>query len=111
MIRLFPFLISFIILNTWLLRVHSQDQPRPTVKEIAIEDLPTEARTTLQLINQGGPFPYQRDGPVFGNFEQVCSPVSGFPIAYCDNAKTVSLHQCQPGGGAAGFPGSNLTKE
>lgn len=70
MIRLFPFLISFIILHTWLSPLHCQDQPRSTVKEIAIEELPTEARTTLQLINQGGPFPYQRDGAVFGNFER-----------------------------------------
>jgi ribonuclease T1 len=74
MIRLFPFLISFIIFHTWLSPLHSQDQPRSTVKEIAIEELPTEARTTLQLINQGGPFPYQRDGAVFGNFERRLPP-------------------------------------
>ncbi|HLN88422.1 MAG TPA: ribonuclease domain-containing protein [Candidatus Limnocylindrales bacterium] len=33
-------------------------------------DLPKEARTTLALIKKGGPFPYQRDGVVFGNFER-----------------------------------------
>ncbi len=37
---------------------------------IAVSDLPPEARTTLQLIEQGGPFPYQRDGVVFGNYEK-----------------------------------------
>ncbi|MGV9758048.1 ribonuclease domain-containing protein [Streptomyces tricolor] len=31
--------------------------------------LPAEARRTLALIDQGGPFPYARDGVVFGNFE------------------------------------------
>lgn len=31
--------------------------------------LPSEARATLRLIEQGGPFPYQRDGVVFGNYE------------------------------------------
>lgn len=31
--------------------------------------LPTEARQTLALIDKGGPFPYARDGVVFGNFE------------------------------------------
>jgi ribonuclease T1 len=31
--------------------------------------LPPEAVTTLQLIRSGGPFPYDRDGIVFGNFE------------------------------------------
>ena len=37
---------------------------------IAVADLPAEARTTLQLIADGGPFPYQRDGVVFGNYEK-----------------------------------------
>jgi ribonuclease T1 len=33
--------------------------------------LPPEARNTLDLIRQGGPFPYPRkDGSTFGNFEQ-----------------------------------------
>lgn len=31
--------------------------------------LPAEARATLRLIRAGGPFPYDRDGVVFGNFE------------------------------------------
>jgi ribonuclease T1 len=32
--------------------------------------LPPEARETLALIAQGGPFPYQRDGITFNNFEK-----------------------------------------
>ncbi|QNP73857.1 ribonuclease N [Streptomyces roseirectus] len=32
-------------------------------------DLPAEARRTLALIDKGGPYPYSRDGVVFGNFE------------------------------------------
>ncbi|MFI6341167.1 ribonuclease domain-containing protein [Streptomyces sp. NPDC050535] len=32
--------------------------------------LPAEARETLALIDDGGPFPYARDGAVFGNFER-----------------------------------------
>jgi len=32
--------------------------------------LPAEARTTLGLIDKGGPFPYAQDGAVFGNFER-----------------------------------------
>ena len=41
-------------------------------KYVAVDaaDLPTEVRTTLALIKKGGPFPYQRDGVVFGNFER-----------------------------------------
>lgn len=34
-------------------------------------DLPAEARRTLQLIDRGGPFPYERDGVVFGNNERL----------------------------------------
>jgi len=36
---------------------------------IAAADLPLEARETLRLIEQGGPFPYIKDGVVFGNRE------------------------------------------
>jgi ribonuclease T1 len=39
-------------------------------QEIASTALPKEAQKTLTLIAQGGPFPYQRDGVVFGNREQ-----------------------------------------
>jgi ribonuclease T1 len=38
--------------------------------EIASAELPREARETLRLVKQGGPFPYERDGAVFGNFEK-----------------------------------------
>jgi ribonuclease T1 len=39
--------------------------------EIVLEDLPREARRTLDLIRPGGPFPYGRDGTVFGNRERL----------------------------------------
>ncbi|MFJ6835305.1 ribonuclease domain-containing protein [Streptomyces sp. NPDC091209] len=39
----------------------------PTVPAAA---LPAEARATLVLIDRGGPFPYAKDGAVFGNFER-----------------------------------------
>lgn len=32
--------------------------------------LPAQARETLALIDDGGPFPYEKDGSVFGNFER-----------------------------------------
>jgi ribonuclease T1 len=38
---------------------------------VALGDLPTEARQTLLLIHQGGPFPFpHKDGSTFGNFEK-----------------------------------------
>jgi ribonuclease T1 len=36
---------------------------------IELKALPAEARETLSLIRAGGPFPYARDGVVFGNRE------------------------------------------
>ena len=40
------------------------------VPEISASELPEQARQTIALIRQGGPFPYERDGIVFGNFEK-----------------------------------------
>lgn len=37
--------------------------------EVRVAALPAEARTTLALIAAGGPFPYPKDGSVFGNRE------------------------------------------
>lgn len=38
---------------------------------VALADLPTQARQTHQLILRGGPFPYAKDGTVFGNRERL----------------------------------------
>ncbi len=38
---------------------------------IAAAELPAEGRDTLRLIEQGGPFPYERDGVTFKNYERV----------------------------------------
>lgn len=43
---------------------------QPTLAQITIKDLPQEARDVLKLIEKGGPFPFDRDGIVFGNFEK-----------------------------------------
>jgi ribonuclease T1 len=37
---------------------------------IPVQQLPQEAQTTLQLIEQGGPFPYAKDDSVFANRER-----------------------------------------
>jgi len=47
---------------------HAQDVN--SIKSIAITELVPEARVTLKLIKQHGPFPYPRDGVVFGNYEK-----------------------------------------
>ena len=41
---------------------------------VGLEALPAEARATLDRIARGGPFPYERDGVVFGNREHMLPP-------------------------------------
>jgi len=43
-------------------------------KNIAVDRLPAEARSAIQRIRQGGPFPYAKDGAVFGNRERRLPP-------------------------------------
>ncbi len=38
---------------------------------VAATSLPQEAQKTLALIKSGGPFPYTKDGTVFGNYERI----------------------------------------
>lgn len=38
---------------------------------VAVGQLPAEAVNTLGLIAAGGPYPFEKDGAVFGNFERV----------------------------------------
>jgi ribonuclease T1 len=45
--------------------------PQSGLAFIARSALPPEGRTTLNLIERGGPFPYARDGVAFGNREGV----------------------------------------
>ncbi|WP_239459844.1 ribonuclease [Nocardioides daejeonensis] len=38
---------------------------------VSVAELPPEAEETLELIDAGGPFPYDRDGVTFGNYEGI----------------------------------------
>lgn len=38
---------------------------------MALAQLPAEAQATERLIRSGGPFPYSKDGAVFGNRERL----------------------------------------
>jgi ribonuclease T1 len=48
--------------------------PIDTVVEVSIAQLPPEARDTIARIRKGGPFPYAKDGAVFGNREGHLPP-------------------------------------
>ncbi len=38
---------------------------------VSVADLPRQGAETYRLILQGGPFPYEKDGTVFGNRERL----------------------------------------
>lgn len=42
----------------------------PAARELRLQELPPEAHHTLKLIHGNGPFPFERDGITFGNYEK-----------------------------------------
>ena len=42
-----------------------------SISVVELKQLPPEARQTHALIHSGGPFPYRKDGTVFGNRERL----------------------------------------
>lgn len=49
-------------------------QAKESSATVSLSQLPPEARHTEQLIRAGGPFPYAKDGTVFGNRERLLPP-------------------------------------
>jgi len=47
-----------------------QATPDSGLPVIAVAELPVEGRNTLRMIKTGGPFPYDRDGVIFNNYEK-----------------------------------------
>ena len=45
--------------------------PTDNLAIVSMADLPRQGVETYQLIRQGGPFPYDKDGVVFGNRERL----------------------------------------
>ncbi|WP_067082236.1 ribonuclease domain-containing protein, partial [Streptomyces hygroscopicus] len=64
-------------------RTIASSQVIAAVGDICYSDLPSEAHDTLDLIEQGGPYPYPQDGTVFQNREGVLpSQSSGYYHEY-----------------------------
>ena len=49
----------------------AREQQAHPLGVVSVAQLPPEARGTLRLIEQGGPFPYARDGIEFKNRERM----------------------------------------
>ncbi|TDM05811.1 MAG: ribonuclease [Ideonella sp. MAG2] len=67
-----------LVTATFGLGVHESAQARDTagasagaMAEVSRSALPAEAQRTERLILAGGPFPYSKDGTVFGNRERL----------------------------------------
>jgi ribonuclease T1 len=66
---------GLVVATTWLSPLgsaalaKSPDGPA-SVAAVPLASLPSQAQTTYQLILNGGPFPYSKDGVVFGNREK-----------------------------------------
>lgn len=61
----------FLFFATLLLSYNAIAFDSGVLGTIQARDLPAEARQTIVLIQQGGPFPYEKDGSVFGNYEKI----------------------------------------
>jgi ribonuclease T1 len=72
--------LSSIFMKVWLVLltalmlaapVHARGPEPGGLPEVNLDQLPREAQQTMALIRAGGPFPYEKDGAVFGNYEGV----------------------------------------
>ncbi len=61
----------FLVFATFLLSYNAFAFDSGGLQVISVAELPREAQQTIALIRQGGPFPYEKDGSVFGNYEKV----------------------------------------
>ena len=64
--------------------VHARSAPEALDRSVvALAALPPEGQLTYRLIQQGGPFPHEKDGSVFGNRErQLPRQARGFYREY-----------------------------
>lgn len=63
--------LMLLAATLWLPQAQAGQAAPEGLPSIAVAELPAEARDTLRIIKQGGPFAYERDGAVFKNYERV----------------------------------------
>jgi ribonuclease T1 len=72
MYRYFTTLLAIVLVSLQVqCDARARERPVEAVDEISYAKLPPEAQQTLQLIRRGGPYPYPRDGALFGNYERL----------------------------------------
>ena len=101
------FLLAAAVTGTPVQAKGPQERLAPGAQAtIAVAQLPRQGRATYELIRQGGPFPYEKDGSVFGNRErQLPAAPRGYWREY--TVKTPGSRDRGPGAScAAAHPGS-----
>ena len=68
--RFWLLLIPLLMLQLGDVPIGARETRQTQIRDVTFAALPKEARDTLALIKKGGPFPYKKDGVVFGNFER-----------------------------------------
>jgi ribonuclease T1 len=69
--RWFILLMGFILMVcTHMVQARSSQEVQ-SQPSLLVSEMPREGQKTYQLILQGGPFPYEKDGTVFGNRERL----------------------------------------
>jgi ribonuclease T1 len=63
--------LAFLLASASVVAVAKGPSSVDTVQAVALSALPQEAQSTHRLILEGGPFPYPKDGSVFGNRERL----------------------------------------
>ena len=67
----FSALMGFVLMAcTHLVQAHSPQEVQ-ALPSIWATEMPREGQETYQRIRKGGPFPYEKDGTVFGNRERL----------------------------------------
>jgi ribonuclease T1 len=64
-------LLLLFLFAQFAVPVLSARQKQAGITTVNAADLPKEAQQTIALIRKGGPYPYKKDGVVFGNFEKL----------------------------------------
>jgi ribonuclease T1 len=68
--RRFVWIVLLCMFSQFAVSLASTRETQRSLATVNAADLPGEARQTIALIRQGGPYPYKKDGVVFGNFER-----------------------------------------
>jgi len=61
----------FLLWFIWVGPAKAKTVPEVAFVPIGLAQLPREGQETYKLIHQGGPFPFEKDGVVFGNRERI----------------------------------------